>query len=62
MYSTDGIYLNTLFKLMETLLESSETNKTVYPEDHIERLFIYSLWSVTKYSQHVASSVEGGGN
>ena len=46
MYSTDGIYLNTLFKLMETLLEFSETNKTVYPEDHIERLFIYSLcWS-----------------
>jgi len=47
MYSTDGIYVNSCFKLMEALLASSETNKTIYPEDHMERLFIYSLcWSL----------------
>ena len=47
MYSTDGIYLNSCFKLLEALLASSEENKMIYPESHMEKLFIYSLcWSL----------------
>ena len=46
MYSTDGIYLNSCFKLLEALLESSVANKTFCSEEQMERLFIYSLcWS-----------------
>jgi dynein heavy chain, axonemal len=47
MYSTDGIYVYTCFKILEELLMPSVQNKTILSDSHMERVFIYSLcWSL----------------
>ena len=47
MYSTDGIYVNSCFKILEEILMPSVLNKTVLSDAHMERVFIYALcWSL----------------
>ena len=47
MYSTEGIYVNGTFKILEELTAPYIDSKQLVPEDHLEKFFIYALcWSV----------------
>uniref|UniRef100_A0A7S0HBM9 Uncharacterized protein n=1 Tax=Hanusia phi TaxID=3032 RepID=A0A7S0HBM9_9CRYP len=47
MYSTSGIYLTTCFKMLEEILAPNVESKTFLSEEHMEKIFIYSLcWSL----------------
>jgi dynein heavy chain len=47
MYSTDGIYVTSCFKILEEILAPSEAAKTVLTEVHMERVLMYAVcWSI----------------
>jgi len=47
MYSTDGIYVSSCFKILEEMLMPSVQNKVVLSDGEMERTFLYALcWSL----------------
>eukprot|EP00960_Hanusia_phi_P069522 767109-Hanusia_phi.AAC.3 len=72
MYSTEGIYLNSAFKIFEELTAPFIDTKQNLPDEHMERLFIFSLcWSVgallelsdrTKFNEKLISIADNAPN